>query len=379
MRCEELPTPALLLDYSRLLQNLQRMQERARQWGVALRPHAKTHKCAEIAQLQCQLGACGITVATLAEARFFADAGIEDITWAFPLPLWAIEPALELASRCCLRLLVDSKAVAEALASACMRRGQRIHAWLEIDCGGRRSGFLPNSPALMETARFVVDSPWLIFDGLLTHAGHAYRASSAEELRRIALQEQETMAEVANWLRTAGIEVPGLSIGSTPTVMAATSLLPDITEIRPGNYVFYDYTQVLLGSCTLQDCALTVLATVVSHQTGATHFVIDAGALALSLDPGPQHLMPSPSYGLIVHELDGTLIPEPQLCIARLSQEHGVVVAKHPNYLHERYPVGSRVRIVENHSCLTAALHDHYWICDAGSVVAQWKIARQRS
>ena len=377
---QELPTPALLLELPVLRSNLERMQERARRWGVALRPHAKTHKCAQIAHLQLQAGACGVTVATVAEARFFADAGIEDITWAFPLPLWAIEPALELARRVQLRLVVDSLPTVEALESACARRQQRVHVWLEIDCGAHRCGIPPDSPALVPVASRIARSGWLEFDGILTHAGHAYRASSHAELRHIAQQEQEVMLEVAAYLQRMGIPVPGISIGSTPTLSVCETLLPGITEIRPGNYVFYDYTQVLLGSCRLEDCALTVLTTVVSHYPERGYLVTDAGALALSLDPGPQHRMAVPSFGAILEdEPPQPRSVNPHLRIARLFQEHGVIVAEPAEYLRGRSPVGSRLRILENHSCLTAALHDCYWVRDEhGAICDCWAIARQR-
>ncbi len=378
MQVDELPTPALILDYPTLQRNLARMQQRAEQWGVALRPHAKTHKCATIARLQLQIGAVGLTVATLAEARFFAEAGVSDITWAFPLPFWALEPALDLAQRIQLRLTVDSLPAIEALSAACARRRQRVHVWLEVDCGAHRSGVDPRSPLLEELAAALARSQWLEFDGLLTHAGHAYRAHSSDEVRRIARSEQELMLDAAERLRNAGIPVRGISIGSTPTLMACEELLPGITEIRPGNYVFYDYTQVLLGSCRVDDCALTVLATVVSHQPNAGHFVVDAGALALSLDPGPRHLQPNLGFGVILQDEAPSPHPDPHLCIARLTQEHGVVVAEPPEYLRGRYPVGSRVRILENHSCLTAALHDAYWVCDRATVIDRWDIARQR-
>ncbi|MCS6965566.1 MAG: alanine racemase [Candidatus Kapabacteria bacterium] len=380
MHLDELPTPALVLEYPVLLRNLQLMQQRTQLWGVALRPHAKTHKCAEIAHLQLRLGAIGLTVATLTEAYFFANAGVEDITWAFPLPLWAVEPALELARHIRLRLLLDNITAAKALSDACAHHGQRVHVWLEVDCGARRSGLDPKSPLLLHVAEFVARSPWLELDGLLTHAGHAYRAASPEELRLIALQEQELLLEASHRLQQAGIPILGISIGSTPTIMASETLLPGISEVRPGNYVFYDYTQVLLGSCRLSDCALTVLATVVSHQPSAEHFVIDAGALALSLDPGPQHLMPVPSFGAVMEITDGTARLDPDVRISRLTQEHGLVAATQPGHLEKRYRVGDRVRILENHSCLTAALHDYYWVCDsAGNIMSCWPIARQRS
>src|SRR5688572_24944121 len=226
-----LPTPALLLDLDVLERNLARMQARCDALGVALRPHVKTHKCIEIGRMQRDLGARGITVATLEEARAFADAGFDDITWAFPVIAGRIGEARAIAERSTLRLLVDSRAAVDALE----RDGFPFHVWLEVDSGDHRSGVDPESDTALELARAIADSTSLLFDSILTHAGHSYRAGDVAGRRTVAGQERDLMVGLANRLRDLGIEVRGVSVGSTPG-MTAVDHLRGVTEARPGNY-----------------------------------------------------------------------------------------------------------------------------------------------
>lgn len=357
----DLPTPALLLDLDVLERNLRRMSERAATLGVAMRPHIKTHKSLEVAGLQKALGISGITVSTLYEARVFADAGYEDVTWAFPLILTRLAEVAELADRITLRLVVDSPEAVDALEAL----GRPLHVWLKVDCGYHRAGVDPESPQALALARRLAESPALIFDGLLTHSGHAYHGASREEIAAIAEQERGVMAGLAERLRGEGIEVPEVSVGSTPALSAVASL-EGITEIRPGNYCFYDFTQVTLGSCEARDCAVTVLSSVVSSRPDVGHAVVDAGALAMSKDLGPDR---SKGLGEVFSDYgSGTLDSEVRL--TSLSQEHGILSVPRP--------VGSRVRILPNHSCLTAAMFDEYAVVRGEEVVDRWKIWRGR-
>jgi D-serine deaminase-like pyridoxal phosphate-dependent protein len=358
----DLPTPALVVDLDRLETNLDRMAARCRALGVALRPHAKTHKCVEIARLQAARGARGLTVSTLHEARVFADHGFDDLSWAFPVPLGRVAEARELAERVTLHLVVDSAAAVEALEAG----GFPFHVWLEVDTGQHRSGVDPDGSAAVELARRLAGHPTLRFDGLLTHGGHAYRGPG--EAPAAARQERDLVAGLADRLRGAGVEVPALSVGSTPG-LAAVDRLDGIDEVRPGNYAFYDGTQVWLGSCTAADCAATVVATVVSSQPGAGRSVVDAGALALSKDPGPPgcgHW--GATFAGLTSRAGDRLDPGARL--TSLSQEHGVLAAERP--------VGSRVRILPHHSCLAVACFDHLWAVRGERVVDRWRVWRGR-
>ncbi len=356
-------TPALLLDLDVVERNLERMAARARQLGVRLRPHAKTHKCPELGSRQIAHGAVGLTVATLAEAEAFADAGVRDITWAFPIDPTHIVHAQRIAARphITLRVVTDDLATARALA------GSGLHVWLKVDCGTHRAGVDPASPYAMEVAKELAREEDLVFDGILTHSGHAYRTRNHAEAAAVAEAERLVMVQFAQRLAVAGVPVRGISVGSTPA-MAAVTDLTGVTEARPGNYVFYDRTMVLIGCCEPQDVGVTVLASVVSHQPGADHLVVDAGALALSKDTGPAHLGLAPSFG----DVRG----HPGLHVASLSQEHGVVRGSAEALRALR--VGDRIEIVPNHSCLAVAHFDDYHVMRGGREIDRWRICRGR-
>jgi D-serine deaminase-like pyridoxal phosphate-dependent protein len=363
MIVHDLPTPALLLDLDILEANLHRMADRCRSLGVVLRPHLKTHKCVEIARQQLQRGAAGVTVSTLEEARAFTTAGVSDITWAFPLNPTRLPDVRDLADRCTLRIVVDSPEAVDAAESL----GIPLHAWLKVDCGYHRAGVDPASPEATALATRLADSGRLTFDGLLTHSGHAYYGPTTADVLRAAREERDTLVRFAEHLRAEGVAVPGLSVGSTPA-MSVVDHLDGITEARPGNYVFYDHTQVVLGSCGARHCAVTVLATVVSSQRGAAHAVCDAGALALSRDPG-HPAAPEPGFGRVYRDYATGALHD-AVRVTALSQEHGKLSAA--------LPVGTGIRILPNHSCLTVACFDRYHVVRGDEVVDQWPIRRER-
>jgi len=349
----DVSTPALLLDIDVLDANITRMAERAASLGVSLRPHIKTHKCIEVGLRQHERGAEGIAVSTIPEARAFAEHGFDDITWAYPVQIGRIEQARKLADRITFRLTVDTREAVAALD----RAGSPFHVWLKVDCGYHRAGVDPSTRYAVEVAQAIHESSILKFDGLLTHAGHSYRGPSLTEARAAAIEERDVTLAFAERLQSLGIQVPGLSVGSTPG-MVAVDHLDGVTEARPGNYVFHDHTQVLLGSCTTRDCALTVLASVVSAQPGADHCVTDAGALALSQDRGRGGDASQSGMGEIYQDYAaGTLRGDVRL--TSLSQEHGFASAP--------LKLGSRIRILPNHACLTAPCFDKYpWWMSGG-------------
>lgn len=366
---DELPTPALVLDLDRLDANLERMAARAEALGVRLRPHAKTHKCVEVARRQLALGAGGLTVSTLEEARAFAGAGVDDLTWAFPVILGRVVEARRLAERVRLGVVADSDAAIAALE----RERFGFAVWLKVDCGYGRAGVDPRSAAATALARRLAGSAHLAFAGLLTHSGQAYRVRDRDGARRIAERERSAAVDFAERIRGEGIEVAEVSVGSTPAT-AAAERLDGVTEVRPGNYALFDGTQAAIGSCAVADCALTVLATVVSSPAGAGRSVLDAGALALSKDPGPEHLGADWRWGMGALFEDGAAYregrPSERLHLTSLSQEHGVVSGS--------LPVGARVRVLPNHSCLAVPCFDAYWAVRGQRVVHRWRIRRER-
>lgn len=372
----ELPTPALLIDLEILERNLAFMQGRSKALGVALRPHIKTHKCIEIAERQLKKGASGITVSTFYEAEQFAAAGFNDITWAFPIPPVYATKVLQFPDDVKLSVVIDSTEAKGHLDKVCRTIGKKLHVWLKVDCGYHRAGVDPKSKYAEHLAQSLADSKVLVFEGILSHSGHSYHARSRNEILPFAREERDTMVEFAEKLRSKGINIPSISVGSTPA-MAVVDHLNGVSEMRPGNYAFYDFTQAMIGSCTVADCALTVLASVISHQPGSSHFVTDAGALALSKDVGPTHVKNQMGMGSIFEDYDRKRLFA-HLELTTLSQEHGKVTADAAHFIEEKFPVGEKVRILEHHSCLTAAQFDRYFVVKGDEVVHEWKILRGR-
>ena len=356
-----LPTPALVLDLDRLERNLDRMAARCERLGVALRPHVKTHKCVEIGRLQIERGARGVTVSTLEEARVFADAGFDDLTWAFPVILNRLEEVRALAERATLRLLVDSAEAVAALEA--LSPDSPLHVWLKVDCGYGRAGVDPAEPSSIDLARQLADSPSLTFDGILTHSGHAYAAADRSALLAVAEQERRVLADFAERLRAQGVTTPGLSVGSTPA-MSVVEDLTGVTEARPGNYALYDFMQVALGACTPADCAATVLASVVS--TSRAHSVVDSGALALSKEPGPGD---RDTQGEVFEDYASGALSR-DIRLTGLSQEHGKVSCP--------LGVGERLRVLPVHSCLAVACFDRFHVVRGDEVLDEWPIHRAR-
>ncbi|MBM4170001.1 MAG: D-TA family PLP-dependent enzyme [Ignavibacteria bacterium] len=376
MQIYNLPTPALVLDLDILNANLKRMQDKANQFKVSLRPHIKTHKCVEIGRRQIRLGAKGIAVSTFFEAEHFAKAGFEDIFWAFPIPFVYISRALELAEQVRLHIVVDSLLAVDILEKACSGWRGALQVWLKIDCGYHRVGVDPESPLAEELIHRLTRSKSLIFGGILTHAGHSYSARNRKEIVPIAEQERRAVVDFAVRMKAKNYPIPAISIGSTPT-MSVTDNLAGITEIRPGNYAFYDYTQAMLGTCSVADCALTVMSTVVSHQPAANYFVIDAGALALSKDPGPTHVSNDMGMGVLFEDYTRKRL-HAHIHLQILTQEHGKIVADSAKIIDNRFQVGDRLRILEHHACLTAAQFDRYYVVQGEEVIDEWKVLRGR-
>lgn len=346
-KIDDLKTPAFLVDKAVLERNARRMTDFAHLRGVRLRPHVKTHKTLEAACIQTEGGFEGLTVSTLAEADFYKGAGFKDITYAFPIHPAKLPEVEQISEGIKLHILVDHQEQIQAVQEYASRNKTRFSVLLKIDCGYHRAGVDWSSAQAMQLARKLDSGRDIHLEGILTHAGHSYHAPNPPKVAKIARQERDVMLRFAEKLKEDGIECPTISIGSTPTVMQAKSL-EGITEIRPGNYIFFDKMQLELGSCQLEDCAATVLTTVVSHYPGRNQMLIDAGALALSKDPGAVHKFPGrdPLYGAV--------LGHPQLKITSLSQEHGIITSD-SSIPFQSHPIGSRLRIIPNHSCLAAA------------------------
>ncbi len=375
MYWSEIATPAAIVDLDRLEANTARISERVERLGARLRPHVKTHKTVEAARFQVRGHFGGITVSTLAEARFFAHAGFRDITYAVPIAPQRLHEAIDLSRGLdALHLLFDHERTFEAMEAAAKSSGVRLSAFLKVDCGYHRAGVDPEREESLALALRAAQSPHVELAGILTHAGHSYNARSADEIKKVAATEREVMVRFAEKLRRAGAPPPAVSIGSTPTISLGESL-EGVTEVRPGNYVFFDRFQSTVGSCAFSDTAFGVLVTVLGEYPERNELLVDAGALALSKDEGPTHVEPGCGYGA-VFSADGSEHYS-SLRIFSLSQEHGKIRSSGNLPIDfARLGVGTRLRIVPNHSCLTAALFDRYHVVRGDRVVDEWRPVR---
>jgi D-serine deaminase-like pyridoxal phosphate-dependent protein len=305
----------------------------------------------------------------LAEARAFSQNNFSDITYAVPIEQGKFDEAIDiLRGGIKLNLLTDDAATAKQLDETAGRAGVKFDVYVKIDCGTHRCGVEPHTREAVEIPRQISDAANLHFAGILTHAGHSYNAKTTDEILEVARHERDSMVELAEKLCHSGIEVPTVSIGSTPTI-SMVDHLDGINEVRPGNYIFYDGFQATLGSCSFDDPALTVLAAVVHRDPERRRMVVDAGAIAISKDRGPVELDPACGYGHVL-DLEGK---DTGMRLDSLSQEHGEIHAADDEAF-DRFKIGDRVRILANHSCLTAAQHSHYNVMENGEIVDKWKI-----
>jgi D-serine deaminase-like pyridoxal phosphate-dependent protein len=368
---ETVPTPALVLDRGRCERNARRMGERMATRGVGLRPHLKTAKCAEVAALAIRGHPGGVTVSTVREAAWLAERGLRDVRLAVcPSPTSAEGSARLAAEGVRLSCLADSLAGVALLAEAAARHGTRLAVLVEVDTGEHRTGVPPESEALLAVARAVHAAPQLELAGVLTHGGHAYGVASRQELAAVAEQERAGVVAAAARVRDAGLPCPEVSAGSTPTASVVEDL-SGVTEMRPGVYLFGDVFQAGLGTCALDDVALTVLTTVLAVRPDEGQLVLDAGGLALSKDRSTSGRPDDAGYGLVC-DLAGKVLPG--LRVDDVHQEHGAV--RHvPVEVLGRVQVGDRLRVLPVHACMTAAAHDRYQVVDGDGpdVVALWE------
>lgn len=366
-----LDTPVALLDEARMQRAIERMQSRMAALGVALRPHVKTAKCIDVARRQHAAGARGITVSTLREAEEFFAAGFDDILYAVGLAPQRLPQVRALRSRGCeLKVVVDSVAAAEAVAAEARQAGSAVPVLIEIDSDGHRAGVAPESDALLVIGRVLHGAGALA--GVMTHCGASYGCRGVAELEAMAEQERSHCVRAAERLRAAGLPCATVSVGSTPTALFARRL-DGVTEVRAGVYVFYDLVMAGLGVCAPEDIALSVLTTVIGHQRDKGWVLVDAGWMATSRDRGAGAFEPDPGYGLVTDET-GALLGG--FSVTQTNQEHGIVehrdgVASGVDVV-ARFPVGTRLRVLPNHACATAAQHAGYAVLRGREVMARW-------
>lgn len=354
----ELDTPSLLLNLNQVEKNIDDIFTFAKNAGVSVRPHMKTHKSIEIAKRQLNAGAVGITVAKVGEAEVFIRKGITDVLIAYPLiAKQKLERVKQLMDRATITVAVDSKEQAMIL-NEFFSEENRLNVWIKVNSGLNRIGVEPNEE-VVTLAKYIKSLQHLNLTGLFTHAGQSYAATSLEEIKQIGIDEANAIVTSADLCEQAGIYIKHRSVGSTPTFKYA-GVVDGITEIRPGNAVFYDMVQVGLGVAKIEQCALKVLTRVVS--TKSNRIVIDAGSKTLALDQG--------AHGNESIKGHGYVEQYPELTIERLSEEHGVI----PLNKESDIKLNEQLTIIPNHACTVANLFDYYVVHHNGKIIDKWKI-----
>lgn len=367
----EVGTPCLVLDIERMEANVARLRSRLNRLGVSLRPHLKTSKSIEAARRVMTQPTGPATVSTLKEAMQFADAGVKDLIYAVGISPSKLPDILALRTRGVdIAVVLDSVAQARAVVTASRKAGAAIPALIEIDCDGHRSGVLPTDVALLvEIGRALGEGAEL--RGVLTHAGESYAARGAEALRQCAEQERRAVVDAAAILRQAGMSCPVVSVGSTPTAFFAEDL-SGVTEMRAGVFVFFDLLMTGIGVCTVDDIAVSVLATVIGHQPEKGWIVVDAGWMAMSQDRGTSKQAVNQGYGIVC---DITGRPYADVIMTGANQEHGIIAVRPGSGgVMPELSLGDRVRILPNHACATSAQHEVYQVVRGASdrIEAQW-------
>ena len=355
----DLDTPALVVDLDRMEANLDRAATYAKQHNLRLRPHTKTHKSPHVARLQLERGAHGLTVAKVGEAEVMAADAIPDLLVAYPV--WGESKwrrLVEVAKKVPVTVGLDNAAAADGIHEHAARAGLTVGILVEVDLGMRRCG-QPPGERLLALARTITGLPSLRLEGLMFYPGHVNPA--AERAERDFARLAQDLARVLDDFRRDGLPTEVVSGGSTPTLYQSHRL-PGVTEIRPGTYVFNDRTQVAMGSCGWDDCAATVLATVVSTPNADTA-VLDGGSKTFTSDS----MRPVGDDGF------GLVLGMPGARFARMSEEHGVLDLSKCDGRRPR--IGERVRIVPNHVCVTVNMHERAVGVRNESVETSWPVA----
>ncbi|MDB5552834.1 MAG: hypothetical protein JWL86_2818 [Rhizobium sp.] len=354
-----LSTPSLVLDRAVLAANAARMTSHFKDRGIRFRPHMKTAKSIDVARIAIAGNFGGVMVSTLREAEHLADHGISDITYGvsvLPDKLPRIAALVRRGVK--VGVIVDQCAVAEHISREAVKFGITLDVLIELDSGERRAGVGAESAELIEIGHALERLPGTRLQGVVTHAGQSYQCRTVADIERVAEEERLSVVTAAERLRAAGLRVDVVSVGSTPTATHGKNF-DGLTEVRCGVYMFGDMMQSEIYSCSQNDIALSVLAMVIGHRRDLNTALIDAGALALSKDrsTGAPGLPEDIGYGLVMDMHCRRRIGDVK--VGHVYQEHGMLVSSGALPF-EALPVGSRIRILPNHACMTAAMYDGY-------------------
>lgn len=355
-----LETPCLLLDADRLTTNVATMRAGLDRLGVTLRPHLKTAKSLDVARIAMASPSGPATVSTLREAEHFAEGGVRDLIYAVGIAPQKLDRVGAIRRRwgADLAIVLDSIEQANAVVTWSRRNGDPLPVLIEVDADGHRSGVDPrDADTLVAIGRVLSGDASL--RGVLLHAGDSYGLTDPAALKAAAEAERAAAVVAAAILRGAGLPCPVVSVGSTPTARYADNL-DGITEVRAGVFMIGDLFQAGVGSCRIDEIALTVLTTVIGHQREKGWIITDAGWMALSRDRGTARQAVDQGYG-IACDLAGQ--PYPDLIVRDANQEHGIVALRPGSSAPlPDLPIGARLRILPNHACATGAQHDRYHV-----------------
>lgn len=345
MKINDLQTPAILLDMDALEKNIKAYQEKASKYGKQIWPMVKTHKSLELAKMQADAGASGFLCGTLDECEALCAAGYKNIMYAYPVAsVESIRRVIALSRRCNFIIRLDGIDSARIIEEAAAQADAVINYTIIVDCGLHRFGV--TADRVLELAEAIKDFPHLKMKGISSHSGQVYAAASAKEVPGYAKEETEAISAAVKVLKEAGYNLDIVSSGSTPT-FELTLGDENIQIYHPGNYVFNDCIQLSNGTCEEDECALSVLATVISHPSEHL-FICDAGAKCLGLDQGAHG-----NTSIVGH---GRVKGHPEAVVAGLSEEVGKLKVEGATSL----KVGDKIEIIPNHSCSTANLTSQY-------------------
>jgi len=358
MLVSELDTPALIVDLDVMEGNLTQMADYCRRHNLRLRPHTKTHKIPELARKQIESGASGITVAKLTEAAVMIDAGLDDLLIAYPIVGPAKTARLaRLAERAKLTVSLDSEEAARGISAATSERGTTVDVLVEIDVGFGRCG-VANETEPLKLAQTISSLPGLNFQGLMFFPGHF--GVEPEERAVLRAQVNGLLDRCVETFARAGLPVALVSGGSTPSRYESDQF-HGVNEVRPGTYIFNDRNTVGVSAASLNECALSVLVTVVSTSVSG-HAVVDGGSKTFSSDR--YQAEDGRGFGLIKED--------PAAEIERFSEEHGHINVARSD---RRYSVGERLNVIPNHVCSTVNLHDEIYGVRGEQVETVWRVA----
>lgn len=360
---QQLETPYLLVDEARFQRNVDRLYSRIARLGSVVRPHLKTLRSVEAASRLLADAAHPATVSTLAEAEGFAAAGYRNLLYAVGIAPHKLARVARLMQQGVdLHILLDTPQQAQAVVDYAAAHHVTFSVFIEIDCDGHRGGLPPESDRLVALAK-QLEGKGATVTGLLAHAGESYSCRNPEQIRAAAQAECDAIRLAGSRVRAAGIACPILSVGATPTAHYAEDLA-GISEVRAGVFTAFDLVMHNVGVCQKDDIALSVVSTVIGHNREKNWVFVDAGWMAMSRDRGTAAGPVDYGYGLVC-DMAGTPL---DVCLSITNQEHGIIVLPTDgNLTPDDFPIGSRVRILPNHACATAAMHLQYQVLQADS------------